>query len=195
MKRRCPNCGSDKVARILWGMPTFDEELMELESRGKVFFGGCTVMMPERKHHCNECEYHFGGEVIDFYGKLRSFELQLISFTSISFKVTYSDGVLTFMNKKTEKSRELKLTADEENKIVRKLELCHISEWEDYNNPEIMNGSYWESKAHYEKQNFYSHGTNKFAPYFEKMLNVFISAGFSELNDVKVFVNSTRENY
>ena len=56
----CPNCDSESVATILFGMPSFSEKLMKDKDEGKVVFGGCTI--DERfkpNYQCNECDYQW----------------------------------------------------------------------------------------------------------------------------------------
>ena len=52
---QCPNCHRPEgVREILWGMPSFDEDL------DKYWIGGCCV--PERlwpKWHCDLCDYQW----------------------------------------------------------------------------------------------------------------------------------------
>lgn len=52
--RRCPNCGSLKVARILYGL--IDELTPDLEKQlkeGKIVLGGCVI--GEAKWECADC--------------------------------------------------------------------------------------------------------------------------------------------
>lgn len=57
---RCPNCGSDNIAEILWGLPAFTDELQEKLSEGKVVLGGCCVSLDDPKYKCNDCTHRFG---------------------------------------------------------------------------------------------------------------------------------------
>lgn len=56
----CPNCGSDNVAEILWGLPSFTEELQKELAEGKVVLGGCCVSSDDPKFKCNNCGQRFG---------------------------------------------------------------------------------------------------------------------------------------
>lgn len=56
----CPNCGSDNVAEILWGLPSFTEELQKELAEGKVVLGGCCVSSDDPKFECNNCGQRFG---------------------------------------------------------------------------------------------------------------------------------------
>ena len=65
---KCPHCGSTNTARILYGMPAFDDDLQSKLDSGKVVLGGCLIQMiekdgqtiivnPDRK--CNDCGTEF----------------------------------------------------------------------------------------------------------------------------------------
>jgi len=52
---RCPECGSDKIADILYGLPDFSVGLQnELES-GRIALGGCCVTGNDPAWQCNSC--------------------------------------------------------------------------------------------------------------------------------------------
>jgi rubrerythrin len=53
--RSCPSCGSPRIARILYGLPAFDEELEDALSRGTVTLGGCLVTGNDPEWECIEC--------------------------------------------------------------------------------------------------------------------------------------------
>jgi predicted RNA-binding Zn-ribbon protein involved in translation (DUF1610 family) len=53
--RKCPACGAGPVARILYGMPAFSEELEEELRAGKVALGGCMVSDDDPDWECTSC--------------------------------------------------------------------------------------------------------------------------------------------
>jgi hypothetical protein len=54
--RTCLECGSRRVAVILWGTPDFsDLELWRKEREGRIVFGGCIVMGDEPRWECVDC--------------------------------------------------------------------------------------------------------------------------------------------
>ena len=57
----CPKCGSNKVARILYGLPDFSEELERKLGAGEIVLGGCTVFGDDPTWHCNDCGHRWGG--------------------------------------------------------------------------------------------------------------------------------------
>lgn len=58
---RCPKCGSEKVAEILWGMPAYSEELQYDLDEGRVVLGGCFVGEDGEDPfwHCTSCGHEF----------------------------------------------------------------------------------------------------------------------------------------
>jgi hypothetical protein len=54
---KCPVCGSNKVVRIVFGMPSY--ELLQEELQGKVALGGCCVCNDDPAWLCVECETRF----------------------------------------------------------------------------------------------------------------------------------------
>ena len=62
-KPTCPECGSSRIAEILYGMPDFSQTEADLEA-GRIVLGGCTVHDESPRWHCHECEHQFG--VVDF---------------------------------------------------------------------------------------------------------------------------------
>lgn len=58
--KKCPKCGSKNVARIMYGMLLFSDELMQKINSGKIILGGCCISNMDPKYHCNECGERFG---------------------------------------------------------------------------------------------------------------------------------------
>jgi DNA-directed RNA polymerase subunit RPC12/RpoP len=59
----CPRCGARDVAAILWGYPSYSEQLERDERAGELFIGGC--MPGPSRYRCNACRTEFGkfGEI------------------------------------------------------------------------------------------------------------------------------------
>ncbi len=51
--RRCPNCGSQNTAAVIWGYPS--SEGMRAAERGDVFLGGCMVGLDDPDYGCHDC--------------------------------------------------------------------------------------------------------------------------------------------
>ena len=56
----CPKCGSEKVAGILYGLPSFDEGLERRLNAGEVVLGGCTITDDDPLWHCLDCQHRWG---------------------------------------------------------------------------------------------------------------------------------------
>ena len=54
--RKCPSCGSNKIANILFGMPAFSEELENDLKEGRVVLGGCCVSDDDPSWQCADCD-------------------------------------------------------------------------------------------------------------------------------------------
>ncbi|QHI70501.1 hypothetical protein [Tichowtungia aerotolerans] len=59
--RKCPKCGSDRIASYLFGMPMFDEKLDRDLEAGRIVLGGCCVADDDPRWKCTDCE-------LDIYG-------------------------------------------------------------------------------------------------------------------------------
>lgn len=53
-KRTCPKCGSDKVARILYGLVAYDDVKNDLKA-GRITLGGCCVTDESPAWECTQC--------------------------------------------------------------------------------------------------------------------------------------------
>ena len=57
--RKCPVCGSNKIASIMYGMPVPGEKLQADIDSGRVVLGGCCISMDDPAWKCRECEADF----------------------------------------------------------------------------------------------------------------------------------------
>lgn len=71
LKRRkegnvCTICGSVHTAPILWGLPTFNEEMVKQINNEELYTGGCCVTVHDPTHHCFDCGEDFtpGEEIL-----------------------------------------------------------------------------------------------------------------------------------
>jgi hypothetical protein len=53
--KKCPKCGSKRIARIQWGMPNFSDELKRKLDEGTVVLGGCVVSGHDPNWQCQDC--------------------------------------------------------------------------------------------------------------------------------------------
>ena len=52
---KCPRCGGEDTAPIMYGMPTFDDELEQAIADHKIVLGGCCISDADPKYHCFQC--------------------------------------------------------------------------------------------------------------------------------------------
>ena len=57
---KCPKCGSAKVLRIVYGMPS--DEAIKASREGKITLGGCMIPIGGPTWRCDECG-HEGGKL------------------------------------------------------------------------------------------------------------------------------------
>lgn len=52
---KCPNYGSKSIAKILYGLPAYSEELQKKIYEGKIILGGCCQVIGAPLFECNDC--------------------------------------------------------------------------------------------------------------------------------------------
>ena len=57
---KCPRCGSERIAEMLYGMPAFDDDLKRRLDSKEVYLGGCCISEFIPRYHCNKCRKDFG---------------------------------------------------------------------------------------------------------------------------------------
>lgn len=57
--RKCPACGSKRIARILYGLPAFSDELQRDLEEGKITLGGCCIRDDDPVWQCADCDMEF----------------------------------------------------------------------------------------------------------------------------------------
>lgn len=53
--KKCPKCGSKSIAKILYGLPAFNDELQKKIDEGKISIGGCCQEIGGPVYECNDC--------------------------------------------------------------------------------------------------------------------------------------------
>ena len=56
----CPLCHSQRVARILYGLPDFTPELGKTLDEDRVVLGGCCIVGNDPQWHCMTCRHEWG---------------------------------------------------------------------------------------------------------------------------------------
>lgn len=54
--RKCPQCGSVRVASILYGLPDYGEELERKLKEGRIILGGCCALKDDPTWQCADCD-------------------------------------------------------------------------------------------------------------------------------------------
>ncbi|MCK4391764.1 hypothetical protein KAX17_02555 [Candidatus Bipolaricaulota bacterium] len=57
MRLECQQCGSQSIAEVLYGLPSYSEELRRDLASGKIVLGGCTLRL--ENCHCNDCGHEW----------------------------------------------------------------------------------------------------------------------------------------
>lgn len=62
---KCPKCGSNNIAMVLYGMPSYDEELEAKINAGDVVLNGCKIILgdPMYPFECQDCGLRFDEEM------------------------------------------------------------------------------------------------------------------------------------
>ena len=55
----CSDCGSKKIAKIVYGLPHFSEKERQQVEAGKIVFGGCVVSEDDPDWQCVDCGQWF----------------------------------------------------------------------------------------------------------------------------------------
>ena len=57
---KCPKCGSNKVAYIMYGLPAIGDELDKNLNEGKIVLGGCCFSNNSPAWKCVDCSHLWG---------------------------------------------------------------------------------------------------------------------------------------
>jgi hypothetical protein len=63
---KCPHRGSEKIARILYGMPVFSERLQKMLADNEIVLGGCCITVNDPVWKCVDCKAKVYRLDIDF---------------------------------------------------------------------------------------------------------------------------------
>ena len=188
MKR--PRCGSKKTARILYGLPDYDEKLKKDEKAGKVIIAGCCKPEIAPTYHCYTCKKDFGTPPLFYANK------PIESYPDVVKEICFTDGgffggvqeiliqedkgqhTLTVFPDLTKSDccfyREM--TSKEWNKLLKTLYgKLYLHEWKkSYDDPDVLDGEQWSLslKLKGNRKRNYS-GSNAFPPYWKELQNLF----------------------
>ena len=188
---KCPRCGSTNTARILYGMPAFDEELVAKIDDGKIHIGGCCITGFDAKYYCNECKKKFvetaqivNGEEIEFFADA----VTGIAFSRMEYLRPYQPTQVAIT--KTPKGAYVKasgaagdLPFESEYDISRKKwdslvdALYHelfLNDWKHrFNDYDVIDGEEWKLTIKFteRRKRTYS-GMNGFPPYWGELVKL-----------------------
>jgi hypothetical protein len=63
---KCPECGSEKIANIMYGLPAFSPSLKEKIKDDKIVLGGCCITNDDPTWKCVDCNTLIYKLKIDF---------------------------------------------------------------------------------------------------------------------------------
>lgn len=196
---KCPHCGSNNTARILYGMPVMSDELENKLDTGKVVLGGCCIggveingefVSVDQTRHCNDCHKDFGkppvlikGDIAeDFRDIVESIEFSdggyLQGHTTVKIKRN-DNGAVVEVNQlpyghSYQESRQI--TDLRFQRLVNKLySELYLHEWKKrYNNRNVLDGEQWslEIRLTGGRKRTWS-GSNDFPPYWKELKSLF----------------------
>lgn len=53
--KNCPHCNSPRIAKILYGLPNYDNKMAKDISEEKIVLGGCCISDDDPDYQCVEC--------------------------------------------------------------------------------------------------------------------------------------------
>ncbi|MCA0989293.1 hypothetical protein [Guptibacillus algicola] len=95
----CLDCGSNKSAKIIYGMPT--HEVKPKVERGDIILGGCSLPETHKDYQCKSCGFEWSKEeaVDDAYRKITSIKANIGGFFGNSYEIEWriSTGEVTHL--------------------------------------------------------------------------------------------------
>ena len=199
---KCPRCGSTNTARIMYGLPAFDEELMHRIDAGRIQLGGCCITGFDAKRYCNDCKKSFGAEAQIANGE----ELEVFAdvVTEVQFSRTvylrpFPPTQLTI--RKTDKGAHVKVCGNDDyipfekeydisakkwDAFVGALYYdLYLNDWKhSFNDYNVLDGEEWQLtiKLTNHRKRTYS-GMNGYPPYWEELVKL-----------LKPFMKSSKTN-
>ena len=185
---KCPHCGSTNTARILYGLPVFDEKLEARIEAGRVHLGGCCVTDFDPKYYCNACKKSFGAEAqITFDNEYLNITkaVEEVQFSRTIYLRPFQPSQITI--RKTDRGAHVKVNGSEkripfENEydisrkkwdaLVNTLYYdLYINDWKKhYNDFSILDGGEWKLtiKLPQRRKRTYA-GMNGYPPYWDEL--------------------------
>ncbi len=185
---KCPRCGSRDTAKILYGLPAYDEDLQEKLDAGKIVLGGCCIGLCDPKYHCNACKKDFGTPPF-LHSKKHGEEFYPMIVESIHFSDGgFFDGYYDLTIKKDGGNIIMEAVAPfEQNRVSRALQpeewtrivdtmydKLYLHEWKKRFDSDALDGEQWELELGLignRRRTYY--GSNAFPPYWKELKRLF----------------------
>lgn len=199
-KRRpyCPQCVSNKIVPIIYGMPT--EYAWEKSKQGKLLIGGCCVSDESPKWYCQACGHEFGKympsiddlpmPVPEFnWTKPLKLEFSIGGFDMPAQYCVILEGEtlkygLGFGSKLLEIITEVKPTDIKWANFKNKLYEIGVWDWKRrYHNPHVLDGTQWDLLIDYGFEKIKTSGSNRYPGYVDKY-------GMTETTEFKKFLHA-----
>lgn len=189
MKKLCPRCGSDRTAKILYGMPAMSPKLMKQLDDGEVVLGGCCIMDFAPLYHCNKCKREFGAPTAFLEEDVKSLYFDLGGFLSGYSRITIvktEDGAEVSLetgpcNIPENAATKQNLGILEWNDFIHNIFKCYLADWKKrYNDWDVLDGVQWELKIDfYNSKQIKISGSNKFPVYWDRFIKTLKQVGYS----------------
>lgn len=190
MMRKCPKCGSRRIARILYGMPAFDEKMAQQLKEEKLYLGGCCVSVAQPEYHCFGCKKDVGSPPILISKRGTEDYRDIVTalrFSDGGFFCGHQEVVIRKEHdklllevipgfEKPEGFLQREMTEEEWNALIDRL-FCklYLHEWKkNYVDYDVLDGEQWELEIKLSggRVRNYS-GSNAFPPYWNELKKAF----------------------
>ena len=186
--KKCPKCGSKRVAPILYGMPAFNEEMEQKLKKEKLYIGGCCISDINPEYHCFGCGKGVGTPpvLVSKYGTEDYRDIVTsVRFTDGGYGMGYPEIIITkdtdsITMEVIDDFHELevfqrKMSKSEWNKLLDRL-FCklYVHEWKKRYYENMKDGEQWELGLKLtggRVRNYY--GSNAFPPYWDELKAIF----------------------
>ena len=189
MMRKCPKCGSVRIAPILYGLPAYSEEMEKQLKDEKLYLGGCCIFGVEPTYHCFQCKKDVGAPpiLLSKHGKE--------DYRDIVTSVRFNDGeffegypeVLVIKGKgritldvrlgfREPPYLQRLMTEQEWNMLIDRLfSKLYLHEWKkNFVNPNVHDGEQWKLELKLDGGRVRNYGgSNAFPPYWPELKTTF----------------------
>ena len=186
--KKCPMCGSRDTAKILYGLPAYNEELENKLNSHTIYLGGCVITPTDPKYHCFSCNEDFGTPPVFISDYGHENYIDLIKEIEISYggyfngytviKLRKSDNKYFASKEKIgsdrdERKTECELTHFEWQRNLKKLyEGFFLHEWDERYDNSYMDGEQWHIIVKLTNNCQHKiYGSNAYPPYWPEFMN------------------------